>query len=312
MDKNIFNKTKIAIIGAGAVGATSAYVATLRNLASQIILIDINENKEAGEVMDINDGLCFVETGCIKGADFKDASDADIIVITAGLAQKPGETRLDLVKKNSVILKSILKSIGKFKPTAIILMIANPVDILTYLAQEWSGLPKNQVFGSGTGLDTARLRTDLGHFLKISPKSIDGYVMGEHGDSEFVAWSTVTAGGMPITKIKSSTKKALTEIENKVKKEAYEIINRKGATFYGIALVVSDIIEAILFDQHRIMPISSRLINYNGVNNICLGVPTVIGRSGVEKIWPIQLNTEEKKKIKKSADTLKGYLKEVL
>lgn len=312
MTQNTFNKTKIAIIGAGAVGATSAYVATLRNLASQIILIDVNEDKEAGEVMDIADGLCFVETGCIKGADFKDVRDADIIVITAGLAQKPGETRLDLVKKNSAILKSILKSIGKFKPTAIILMIANPVDILTYLAQEWSGLPKSQVFGSGTGLDTARLRTDLGHFLKVSPKSIDGYVMGEHGDSEFVAWSTVTAGGMPITKIKSVNKKVLTGIETKVKKEAYEIINRKGATFYGIGLVVSDIIEAILFDQHRIMPISSRLTNYNGINNICVGVPTVIGRSGVEKIWPVELNAEEKKKLKKSADTLKGYLKEVL
>ena len=312
MTTNNFNKTKIAIIGAGAVGATSAYVATLKNLASEIILIDVNESKEAGEVMDIADGLCFVGTGCIKGADFQDARDADIIVITAGLAQKPGETRLDLVKKNSAILKSILKSIGKFKPTAIILLIANPVDILTYLAQEWSGLPKSQVFGSGTGLDTARLRTDLGHLLKVSPRNIDGYVMGEHGDSEFVAWSTVTVGGMPISKIKTANKKILANIETKVKKEAYEIINRKGATFYGIGLVVSDIIEAILLNQHRIMPITSRLTNYNGINDICVGVPTVLGRSGVEKIWPVQLNAEEKKKLKKSASTLKGYLKEVL
>lgn len=312
MTTNNFNKTKIAIIGAGAVGATSAYVATLKNLASEIILIDVNESKEAGEVMDIADGLCFVGTGCIKGADFQDARDADIIVITAGLPQKPGETRLDLVKKNSAILKSILKSIGKFKSTAIILLIANPVDILTYLAQEWSGLPKSQVFGSGTGLDTARLRTDLGHLLKVSSKNIDGYVMGEHGDSEFVAWSTVNVGGMPINKIKSVNKKILTNIETKVKKEAYEIINRKGATFYGIGLVVSDIIEAILLNQHRIMPITSRLTNYNGINDICVGVPTVIGRSGVEKIWPVQLNAEEKKKLKKSASTLKGYLKEVL
>lgn len=312
MSQTTFDKTKIAIIGAGAVGATSAYVATLKNLASEIILIDVNEAKEAGEVMDIDDGLCFVGTGCIKGADFKDARDADIIVITAGLAQKPGETRLDLVKKNSAILKSILKSIGKFKPTAIIVMIANPVDILTYLAQEWSGLPKNQVFGSGTGLDTARLRTDLGYLLKVSPKNIDGYVMGEHGDSEFVAWSTVTVGGMPINKIKTANKKVLSNIETKVKKEAYEIINRKGATFYGIGLVVSDIIEAILLNQNRIMPITSRLTNYNGVSNICLGVPTVINRNGVEKVWPVNLNSEEKKKFKKSADTLKGYLKEVL
>jgi len=309
---NNFNKTKIAIIGAGAVGATSAYVATLKNLASEIILIDVNESKEAGEVMDIDDGLCFVGTGCIKGADFEDARDADIIVITAGLAQKPDETRLDLVKKNSIILKSILKSIGKLKPTAILLLITNPVDILTYLAQEWSGLPKNQVFGSGTGLDTARLRTDLGYLLEVSPKNIDGYVMGEHGDSGFVAWSTVTIGGIPVNNIKTANKKILAKLETKIKKEAYEIINRKGATFYGISLVVSDIIEAILLNQHRIMPITSRITNYNGINNICIGAPAVIGRKGVEKIWPVQLNTEEKKKLKKSANILKGYLKEVL
>jgi len=306
-----FSKSKIAIIGAGAVGSTTAYVATLKNIASQIILIDVNEQKEAGEVMDIADGLCFVETGCVKGADFKDAKDADIIIITAGLAQKPGETRLDLVKKNQVILKSIFKNIGKLKPSTIIIMVANPVDVLTYLAQEITGLPKNQVFGSGTTLDTARLRTELGHTLKVSPQSIHGYVMGEHGDSEFVAWSTVHVGGTPIAKIKNLNKKTCTKIEERVKHEAYEIINRKGATFYGIALVLSDIVEAVLFDQHKILPISSRLQNYNGVSDICLGAPTVIGRSGVQYVWPVELSSEEKKKLQKSAEILKEYLKKI-
>ncbi len=312
MKSPTFSKSKIAIIGAGAVGSTAAYVATLKNLAAEIILIDVNEQKEAGEVMDIADGLCFVETGCIKGADFKDARDADIIVITAGLAQKPGETRLDLVKKNSAILKSIFKQIGKLKSSAIIIMVANPVDILTYFAQELSGLPKNQVFGSGTGLDTARLRTDLGDYLKVNPKSIHGYVMGEHGDSEFVAWSTVEVGGIPIAKTKMINKKTLKDIEIKVKKEAYEIINRKGATFYGIGLVIAEIIEAVLMNQHKIMPISSRLTNYNGVNDVCLGAPTVIGRSGVEKVWPVELSSSEKNKFKKSAETLKNYLKQAM
>lgn len=312
MPQTKFNQSKIAIIGAGAVGSTAAYVATLKNLASQIILIDVNEAKETGEVMDIDDGLCFVGTGCVKGANFKDAADADIIVITAGLAQKPGETRLDLVKKNAGILKSIFKQIGKFKSTAIILMIANPVDILTYLAQEWSGLPKNQVFGSGTSLDTARLKTDLGLLLKVSPHNIHGFVMGEHGDSEFVAWSTVHVGGLNLEKTKLINKQQCQKIAEQVKHEAYEIINRKGATFYGIALVIANIIEAILFDQNKILPVSTRLNNWHGINNICLGIPAVIGRSGVVRHWPINLNAKEKKQLQKSANTLKGFLKNVL
>ncbi|KKQ27058.1 MAG: L-lactate dehydrogenase [Candidatus Magasanikbacteria bacterium GW2011_GWC2_37_14] len=312
MSETKFNKSKIAIIGAGAVGSTAAYVATLKNLAAQIILIDVNETKEAGEVMDIADGLCFVDTGCVKGANFKDAADADVIVITAGLAQKPGETRLDLVKKNATILKSILKQIGKIKSTSIILMIANPVDILTYLAQEWSGLPKNQVFGSGTTLDTARLKTELSHLLKISSHNIHGFVMGEHGDSEFVAWSTVNVGGVAIEKTKLLDKKQYPQIAERVKKEAYEIINRKGATFYGIAMVISEIIEAILYDQHKILPISARLKNWQGISDVCLGAPTVIGRCGVIKHWPINLNANEKKKLQKSANTLKGFLKSIL
>ncbi len=303
--------SKIAIIGAGAVGSTAAYVATLRNLAAEIILIDINEAKEEGEVMDIADGLCFVETGCVKGANFKDAANADVVVITAGLPQKTGETRLDLINKNAKILKSIFKSIGKLKRETIVLMVANPVDVLTYLAQEITGLPKNQVFGSGTTLDTARFKTELGNHLKVSPQNIDGYVLGEHGDSEFVAWSSVTIGGTPISKIKSISKDDLKKMEEKVKKEAYEIINRKGATYYGIGLVVSNIVEAILFNQHKILPISSRLSNWNGVNDICLGAPTVIGRSGVEYVWPLELNGGERKKLQNSAAVLKNFLTQI-
>ncbi|MBI4427392.1 MAG: L-lactate dehydrogenase [Candidatus Magasanikbacteria bacterium] len=301
-------QSKIAIIGAGAVGATTAYTATLKNLAAEILLIDVNETKEEGEVMDIADGLCLVETGCVKGADFKDARDADIIVITAGAPQKPGETRLDLVKKNTEIQKSIFKQIGKLKSTAIIIMVANPVDVLALAAQKLSGLPRQQVFGSGTTLDTMRLKATLAKKLKVSPQSVHGYILGEHGDSEFVAWSTVTVGGVPIDKIKEITAKDKIEIEKKVKKEAYEIINRKGATFYGIALVLSDIIEAILYNQHKIMPISSRLLECQGVNNVCLGMPAVLGRNGVEKIWPLPLNAKEKKKLQNSAKILKQFL----
>ncbi len=298
---------KIAVIGAGAVGSTVAYTLMVKNLASEVDLIDINLKKEEGEIMDIDDGMSFVETGCVKGATFKDAAKADIIIVTAGLPQKPGETRLELVKKNRVILESIFKSIGKLKPSAIVLLVANPVDVLTYVAQEISGLPKNQVFGTGTGLDTARLRSELSHYLNVYAQNIDGYVLGEHGDSEFVAWSSVSIGGLPLKQLKLPAS-ALVEIEKKVKSAAYEIINRKGATFYGIALTVTDFVEAILFNQHKIMPASVRLDKWNGVSGLCLGVPAIIGRSGVEGVWPLELDRGEKKKFEYSAKTIKSLL----
>jgi L-lactate dehydrogenase len=307
MHKKICPAQKIAIIGAGAVGSTIAYTLMIKNLASELILIDVNEQKEAGEVMDIADGLCFVETGCVKGADFKDAASADIIVLTAGVAQKPGETRLNLVKKNKEITKSIFKQIGKIKSTAIVIIISNPVDVLTYLAQEITGLPHNQVFGTGTSLDTARLRSAVAKNLNIYAQNVDGFVLGEHGDSEFVAWSAVSVGGVPIKELISSVK-TQEEIAVKVKQEAYEIINRKGATFYGIALAVSDIIEAVLDNQHKILPVSTRVKNWNGVSDVCLGVPAVVGRQGIERVWPVKLSATEKKKFKKSAETIKKYL----
>ena len=300
---------KIAIIGAGAVGSTTAYTIMLRNLAAEVVLIDLNVQKEEGEVMDIDEGLCFVETGCVKTATFKDAADADIIVITAGVPQKPGETRLDLVNKNRAIIKSIFQSIGKIKKTAIVIMVANPVDVLTYVAQEVSGLPQNQVFGTGTSLDTARLRSEISKKLGVYAQSVDGFVMGEHGDSEFMAWSTVSVGGMSIDALKMSTEDK-SKIETMVRTAAAEIINRKGATFYGIAIAVTDIIEAILFNQHKILPLSVRVKNFNGVSDVCIGVPAVLGRSGVEKVWPVVLEDAEKELFQKSAETLKGFLQE--
>jgi len=299
---------KIAIIGAGAVGSTAAYASAIKNISSEILLIDINERKEQGEVMDIGDGLCFVQTGCVKGADFKDARSADIIVITAGAPQKPGETRLDLVEKNKKILRSIFKSIGKLKKSAVVLIVANPVDVLTYEAQKITKLPKSQVFGSGTGLDTARLTFHVAKHFKVSPQDVDGYVLGEHGDSGFIAWSSISVGGVPVSQLKGFTKKDEKRIENKVRREAYEIINRKGATYYGIGLVIADILEAIVYDQHKVMPVTSRLKNWNGVSGICLGSPAVIGNSGIEKHWPLKLTAQEKKKLHKSAKVIKQYI----
>jgi len=299
---------KIAVIGAGSVGSTVAYTLMVKSLASQITIIDIDDKKEKGEVLDLGDGLCFVETGCIKGGDFPDAADADIIILTAGVAQKPGETRLQLADKNKAIAKSIFKKIGKIKKTAVVIVISNPVDVITYTVQKATKLPANQIFGTGTGLETARLKTLLSRLTKINPQSIDGFVMGEHGDSGFVAWSSVNIGGSPIKKF-FKTDKELADLEKRVKTEVYEIIKRKGATFYGIAMVVSEIVEAVALNQRRVMPVSTKLSAYNGVSGICLGVPAVIGAKGVVKTWPIKLTAEEKKKFQASAKKIKQYLK---
>jgi len=306
---NGMDNKKVAIIGAGSVGATTAYTLVMKNLVSDIVLIDVNEAKEQGEVMDLNDVLSFVETGKIRGGDFKDAADADIIIITAGLPQKTGDqSRLELVNKNKEIFKSIFDQISPIKLTAVIIIVTNPVDVMTYYAQELSGLPKNQVFGTGTGLDTSRLRTEISLALNIDAKDVDGFVLGEHGESEFVAWSSVSVGGIPI-KDKITSQENLDEIENKVRDEAKNIIDRKGATFYGIAAVTIDIVEAILMNQNKLMPVSARVDNWNGVSDICIGVPAVIGGRGVESIWSLELTDIEKEKFQRSAEIIKSFIK---
>ena len=298
---------KIAVIGAGSVGSTTAYTLVMKNLAAEVILVDINEAKEEGEVMDINDALSFVETGKIRGGSYQDAATADVIVITAGLPQKSGDqSRLELVNKNKEILKSIFDQIKPLNPEVKIVVVSNPVDIMTYYAQEFSGLPRNQVFGTGTSLDTSRLRTEIALALDINVQSVDGFVLGEHGESEFVAWSTVSVGGVLIKDKLGSDK--LDEIAKKVRDDAKNIIDRKGSTFYGIAAVTTDIIESVLLDQNKVLPISSRIEDWNGVSGVCLGVPAVVGKEGVKSIWSLELNDEEKEKLKLSAEKIRGYL----
>jgi len=299
-------KQKIAVIGAGAVGSTIAYTLMVKNLIAEILLIDINKEKEEGEVLDIDDCLSFSETSTVKIGNYKDASDADIIILTAGVAQKVGESRLDLVTKNKTIAASILKEIGEIKSSCVFIVVSNPVDIITYLVQENSNLPKNQVFGTGMGLDSARLRSSLARHFDIDSKEVDGFTLGEHGDSEFVAWSTVSVGGKKVDDMLKQDQKD--EIEKSVKNEAYEIIKRKGATYYGIAMVTADIVEAILLDQNKIIPVSHRLDNWNGVSGVCLGAPAVIGSTGVIKSWPLELIPAEKDKLQKSAEVIKQYL----
>ncbi len=299
---------KIAIIGAGNVGSSAAYALIIKNIVSEINIIDLNEEKSKGEVMDIADGLSFVETGNIIGADFKDARDADIIIITAGQRQQPGDTRLNLVDKNKKVIESIFKKIGKIKKDAIIIVVSNPVDVLAYHAQKITGLPPAQVIGSGTALDTSRLRTKLAKEFNVSTKNIHGYIFGEHGDSEFIAWSSITVGGIPIKEIKGFNDKVAKKIEKEINRKAYEIIGLKGSTYYGIGLTVANIVEAIIYDQHLVLPVSSMVKNWNGVSDLYIGSLAIIGRNGVAGHWPLKLNSEEKKKLKKSAKIIKKYL----
>jgi len=290
---------KIAIIGAGNVGAHVAAAAIHKNLTAEILLVDENEKFENSQVLDLRDALNFFPAAKISGADFgeKKLRDADIFVITAGAKQAPGETRIDLLEKNILILKKIASQIGKIKSSAIVILVTNPVDILTHAAQKIFDLPRAQIFGSGTVLDSARLRWRLADFFKKNISEISGFVLGEHGDSEFVAWSTVKNS----EKIPAEKK---IEIETAVRRAAYEIIAGKGATFFGIGAAAAEILAAILRDEKKILPISAILRGEFSIEKMAVGVPCVVGKSGVEKISEIFLPAVEKKLLQNSAKKL--------
>lgn len=301
-------KTKIAVVGTGMVGSSFAYAAMIKGLSAEIILVDASEEREKGEVMDLAHGLIGSATGSVRGGDFKDCGNVDIVVITAGAAQKPGQTRLDLVNTNIGILRDIKKKMGKLRSDTVVIIVSNPVDILTWIAKKEFGLPENQVFGSGTSLDTSRLRYNVSQMLGVNLRNVHGYVMGEHGDSEFVPWSTVNVSHVPASKLLTS--KQMKDIAQQTMKAAYEIIKRKRATYYGIGVVVTEIVEAILRDNKYIMPVSTEPGSAYGIKGVSLGVPAVLGRCGVEKVWPVPLSVGEKLKLKKSADLLKKILKQ--
>lgn len=303
-------ETKIAVVGTGMVGSSFAYAAMIKGLAAELILIDASEERELGEVMDLSHGLIGTETGAVRGGDFHDCRDVDVIVITAGAAQKPGETRLDLVNKNVKILKSIIKKMGKLRSDTVVIVVSNPVDILAYIARETIKQPnRGQVFGTGTSLDTSRLRYNISQKLGVNLHNVHGYVMGEHGDSEFVAWSLCNVSSMPAKKL--FTAKKMKNIEHQTRRAAYEIIQRKRATYYGIGVVICELVEAVLYDSKFIMPVSTIPGSAYGIKDMSVGVPCCIGRKGVEKVWKTPLTMGELAKLKKSANLLKKILKGV-
>ena len=310
------NSRKAAIVGCGFVGSASAFALMESGLFSELVLIDTDRNRAEGEALDISHGLPFSIPMQIYAGDYEDISDAAVVIVTAGAGQKPGETRLDLVKKNVAIFKSIIPQIAKYNQSGILLIVANPVDILTYVAKQLSGFPDNRVFGSGTVLDTARLKYLLGEHLGVDSRSIHAFIIGEHGDSEIAAWSSANVSGVPLHKFCEMRghfehEKATKEIAEGVKNSAYEIIEKKKATYYGIAMSVKRICEAIVRDEKSILPVSS-IQDTDEISGVALSMPAIVGKNGVEDLVPIELDADEKAALKQSADTLRAVLNDVL
>ena len=314
--KTEVNIRKMGMIGCGFVGSASAFALMQSGLFSEMVLIDADKDKAEGEAMDISHGVPFASNMKIYAGDYDDIVDASIIIISAGAGQKPGETRLDLVNKNVAIFNMIIPEIAKRKCQGILLIVANPVDILTQVALELSGFPENRVIGSGTVLDSARLRYKLGQHLRVDSRSVHAFIVGEHGDSEVAVFSSANVSGVKIDDFcemrghyrhKESTEKIAKQVRNC----AYEIIEKKQATYYGIAMAVKRICEAIVRDEKSILPVSHMIHDVCGVYDVVLSMPAIIGKNGFETDVPIELNGDEAIKLKQSAESLKEILDSV-
>ena len=304
------NPRKAAVIGCGFVGSATAFTLMQSRLFSELVLLDVNMEKADGEAKDIAHGIPFAGQMKIYAGTYDDAADAAIIIITAGANQKPGETRLDLVQKNTAIYQSIIPEIVKRDFGGILLIVSNPVDILTYVALKLSGLPENRVLGSGTVLDTARLKYALGEHLGVDSRSVHSFIIGEHGDSEIAAWSSTNVSGIPLNDFCEmrghfNHDAAMDAIAEKVKNSAYEIISKKQATYYGIAMSVKRICECIVRNERSILPVSAMMHGEYGIEDITLSMPAIVGIGGVETHVPIALSEEEAEKLVESAKKLK-------
>lgn len=308
------NPRKAAVIGCGFVGSATAFTLMQSRLFSELVLLDVNMEKADGEAKDIAHGIPFAGQMKIYAGTYDDAADAAIIIITAGANQKPGETRLDLVQKNTAIYQSIIPEIVKRDFGGILLIVSNPVDILTYVALKLSGLPENRVLGSGTVLDTARLKYALGEHLGVDSRSVHSFIIGEHGDSEIAAWSSTNVSGIPLNDFCEmrghfNHDAAMDAIAEKVKNSAYEIISKKQATYYGIAMSVKRICECIIRNERSILPVSAMMHGEYGIEDITLSMPAIVGIGGVETHVPIALSEEEAEKLVESAKKLKEVAK---
>jgi L-lactate dehydrogenase len=307
------NLQKAVMIGCGFVGSASVFALMQSGLFSEIAMIDADMEKAEGEAMDISHGIPFARQMKIYAGSYDDVEDAGIVIITAGANQKPGETRLDLVHKNVGIFKSIIPEITSRKFDGILLVVANPVDILTRVAQKLSGLPENRVIGSGTVLDTGRLKYRLSDHLQVDSKSIHAFIIGEHGDSEIVAWSSANVSGVPLSNFCEMRghfehRESENKIAETVKNSAYDIIQRKRATYFGVAMAVKRICEVIVRNEEAILPVSTAMHGEHGIEDVVLSMPCIVGSNGIETQIPIVLSDEETAKLQESAKVLKGIL----
>ena len=305
------NGTKITILGAGNVGATIAYTFAVAGTCSDVVLVDINKAKAKGEAMDIRHGVSFGHNVEITDGTYEDAKDSDIVVVTLGLARKPGQTRLDLAQANVNIIKEVIPQVAKYAPDAIYVVVSNPVDILTYTILKCTDLTPNQVIGSGTALDTSRLRSSIADHVGLSPNSIHAYVLGEHGDSSFIPWSITNIAGIPMEEYCEDQEHAdldEDEIIEEVRKAGAEVIKRKGATFYAIAMSVNKICDSILRDANNIITVSTLMDGRYGISDVCLSLPAVLGSNGIEREVSPKLTDDEVAKLQNSAKALRSVI----
>ena len=307
---------KCGVIGVGYVGATAAFTLATSGLFSEITLVDMNEKKAAAEAADINHGIAFAKPCAVRAGGYADLAACGLIVIAAGANQKPGETRVELLGRNRVLMKAIIECILEVNQHAMLLLVSNPVDVLTYMAQKLSGLPAGRVIGSGTVLDTARLKYLVGQHLSVDSRNVHAFIIGEHGDSELAVWSSANVSGVDLEDYCRLTGKdyslgAMQRIYENVRDAAYSIIEGKGATYYGIGLAVRRIAEAIVRDEHSVLPVSSLISGHYGIDGLCLGLPSVVGRNGVESVLDIPLAKDELSQLQGSADKLKALIHEL-
>lgn len=307
---------KITILGAGNVGATIAFALTVAGTCSEIVLVDINKPKAEGEAMDITQGLAFCPAVYVHSGEYEDVVDSDIVIVTLGMARKPGMTRLDLAQNNVNIIKSVMPKVAELAPDAVYVVVSNPVDILTYAILKTTNLSPKQVIGSGTALDTSRLRSMLAERTGVNTKNIHAYVFGEHGDTSMIPWSLTTITGMSMNEYcekhcsdaDTLSVDELQDIENDVRTAGAEVIKRKGATYYAIALSVRRICDVILRNSNSVLTVSTLVDNQYGINDVCLSLPAVVGAFGIEEVVLPKLSREEEKQLKNSADTLKEII----
>lgn len=307
------NSRKAAIIGCGFVGATSAFALAESGLFSEIVLLDKDRDRAEGEALDLSHGLPFAKPVQIYAGHYEDVSDAAVLILTAGAGQKPGESRLSLAQRNAAVYRSILPQIVQYNRGGILLVVSNPVDLLTYAAAKLSGFPENRVFGSGTVLDTARLKYRLGEHLGVDSRSVHAFIVGEHGDSEIAVWSSANVSGIPLARFCElrgffNHAEMMHKIARDVKDSAYTIIEKKHATYYGIAMSVKRICEAIVRDEKSILPVTSLQHGVHGIEGVALSMPAIIGRQGVEGVVPIAMNASEEAALRHSAQTLQNAL----